>query len=52
MLNGTTYSNLVKYLWVRVEIFDQYEADKELRLKQEESEKNKGKTHHELGLNE
>ena len=52
MLNGTTYTNLVKYFWVRVEVFNQYEVDKELRLKKEESVKNKGKTRQELGLNE
>jgi len=43
MLNGPTHMNPVKFLWVRVEVVDQFEPQKELRLKHEESEANKGK---------
>jgi len=52
MLNGPTYTNLVKDLWVRVEVFNKYEVDKEFQLKQSVSEEKKGMTRHELGLKE
>jgi len=44
MLNGHTYTNLVKYFWVMIEVIDQYEAHREIRFKHKESEANKGKS--------
>ncbi|CAL5211981.1 unnamed protein product [Lathyrus oleraceus] len=50
ILNGPTYPYLVKYLWVRAEVFDELAACEELRLLIENDSSLKGKTWKKIGL--
>jgi len=52
MLNGPTYSNLVKHFFVRAEVYDRWTAEEELREKRARFPKNAQKTREELGLKE
>jgi len=50
MLNGPTYANLVKYFWVRTEIYDLHDARLEQHEKVLIDPTLEGKTREELGL--
>jgi hypothetical protein len=39
LLNGPTYSELVKYVWVRVEVYDKEAVEEELRRERERESK-------------
>jgi len=52
MLDGPTYSELVKYFWVRAKMFDKRTVDKELRRARAHDPRNANKSRKELGLKE
>ena len=52
LLNGPTYSTLVKDFWVRAEVYDEFSAQTEERMAIQNNKKLKGKTRAEMGLNE
>jgi len=49
MLNGLTYSELVKYFWVRAEVIDNRAPDEELRRARAHDPRNANKSRKELG---
>ncbi|XP_050902864.1 uncharacterized protein LOC127115328 [Lathyrus oleraceus] len=49
-MNGPTYPYLVKDLWVRAKLFDEFAASVELRLLVEKDSSLKGKSREEVGL--
>jgi len=50
MLNGTSYSELVKDFWVKSEVYDQEAATREEAQKILENQSLKGNTRSEMGL--
>ena len=52
ILNGPTYEELVKYLWVRGEVYDKVSAELEETQKILEDPSLKGKSRQEMGLKE
>ena len=52
MLNGPTYPTLVKDLWVRAKVYDDYSTQNEERNDVEKDRSLKGKSRTEMGLKE
>jgi len=50
MLSGPTYENLIKYFWVRAEVFDRYAAEMKEYEKVMIDSSPEGKTREQLGL--
>src|SRR4030066_2070929 len=46
MLNGPTYKEMVKEFWIKVEVFDEEAADRELAKKIDEDKSGKRVTHY------
>ena len=52
MLNGPTYESLVKYLWVRAEVYDKEDSKQEKREKIASDKRLEGKRRQEMDLEE
>lgn len=50
MLNGSTYTNIIKDFQVRAEVFDEIDVEAEVRAKVDEDKANKVKTMAQMGL--